>query len=406
MWTKLEGAHNKKLPAVRFNAYNELFNIRKSSDESLTSLMTKVDNANARIKNLRPAKYTLEMLDDELAALALLRALPESEAVWSSPLLMGDNITYEKVKVSLTTQDNLQRSRDESAAKAVTLLTCDFCGLTGHVEDTCYAKQNASKAAKEKGKQQAENPTRAFGKPKHKKKKKEKAAVAQADEQDKEEFAGNASAMDDTSPFCALIVEASSDWTADTGASSHMTPHRHWFASYTPYVVPVRLADGKVIMSAGVGSVRFKPSDIDGHILELERVLHVPLLRSNLLSVLYLTTKKGFDVHIKQNRMFFRRNKKLLFTATVNNSTTALLNGITLPMTEFAGLASSSTCPLDITLWHRRLGHLNIADVKQLLSKDLVTGMDVVQHSQFDPICEPCLEGKHTRHFPKAATTH
>jgi hypothetical protein len=42
---------------------------------------------------------------------------------------------------------------------------------------------------------------------------------------------------------------------------------------------------------------------------------------------------------------------------------------------------------LDTTLWHRRFGHLNIADVKQLLSKDLVSGMDVNVQNTFDPIC-------------------
>src|SRR5215470_7340292 len=42
MWTELEAAHNKKLPAVRFNAYNELFSIRKEADESLTKLTSRI----------------------------------------------------------------------------------------------------------------------------------------------------------------------------------------------------------------------------------------------------------------------------------------------------------------------------------------------------------------------------
>src|ERR1700754_1425908 len=47
-------------------------------------------------------------------------------------------------------------------------------------------------------------------------------------------------------------------WCADTGATSHMTPHRHWFTEYQPYKVPVRLADGTVIYTASVGSILFK----------------------------------------------------------------------------------------------------------------------------------------------------
>ena len=38
-----------------------------------------------------------------------------------------------------------------------------------------------------------------------------------------------------------------------------MTPHRHFFASYTPFVTPVRLANGQVIYSEGYGSVIFEP---------------------------------------------------------------------------------------------------------------------------------------------------
>ncbi|KAF9548871.1 hypothetical protein CPC08DRAFT_615989, partial [Agrocybe pediades] len=48
-------------------------------------------------------------------------------------------------------------------------------------------------------------------------------------------------------------------WNMDTGATSNMTPHRNWIRNYTPYRVPIRLADHRVIYSEGVGTVRFRP---------------------------------------------------------------------------------------------------------------------------------------------------
>ena len=48
------------------------------------------------------------------------------------------------------------------------------------------------------------------------------------------EFAGNASAFDFTDPHSPLIADAGTDWIADTGATSHITPHRHWFTTYKP----------------------------------------------------------------------------------------------------------------------------------------------------------------------------
>ena len=86
-----------------------------------------------------------------------------------------------------------------------------------------------------------------------------------------------------------------------------MTPNRHWFKTYQPLVIPVRVADGNIVMSCGVGNVVFQPvvHGVEKRKLEFERVLHVPDLRSNLFSVLYLTECKGYTVKIAKGRMNF-----------------------------------------------------------------------------------------------------
>ena len=127
------------------------------------------------------------------------------------------------------------------------------------------------------------------------------------------EFAGNASLPDYTSPLSPLISDAGSDWNTDTGATCHMTPHRHWFNTYKPQSTPIRLANNQVIYSAGIGSVCFQPviGGKPGQLLEFHRVLHVPQLRNNLLSVLYLTQNKSYIVTIKKDKLLFRRNGTL-----------------------------------------------------------------------------------------------
>lgn len=50
-----------------------------------------------------------------------------------------------------------------------------------------------------------------------------------------------------------LQNDAGVEWTADTGATSHMTPHRHWMRNYTPISIPIRLADHFVVYAAGPG---------------------------------------------------------------------------------------------------------------------------------------------------------
>jgi hypothetical protein len=258
------------------------------------------------------------MLDDELAALTLLRALPESDSVWTSSLMMNPVIKCSDVKTHFTSQESLQSARGVEMANKIgsksptspTDVTCTFCNWHSHADTDCQSFKVAQREAKEKTHQRRKEwQGKNMGKGKA-----AKADISdKVSEQPQKEAAGNASAFipDPSDPTCALLVHASSDWTADTGASSHMTPHRHWFSSYKPHQVPIQVANGHTIMSAGVGAVRFKPKGKGNVIIEFQRVLHVPHLTSNLLSVLYLTKKKNFRVSIFGSSMSFYQNKVL-----------------------------------------------------------------------------------------------
>ena len=104
--------------------------------------------------------------------------------------------------------------------------------------------------------------------------------------------------------------------------------------------------------------------------------------------------------------MHFRRQGRLLFTATVNEHNAAFLDGHVI-FNNSAFLSAVSTCPLDITLWHRRLGHLHVSAVQDLVKRELVTGISLQSSASPDPICEPCLAGKqHRGPIPKKASHH
>src|SRR5215471_16519590 len=76
MWRKLEAVHLQKKPGARFNAYEALLGIRKAENESLSALLARADKAMQDIKALRPSGFTLDMLDQELECMTLIRALP------------------------------------------------------------------------------------------------------------------------------------------------------------------------------------------------------------------------------------------------------------------------------------------------------------------------------------------
>jgi hypothetical protein len=52
IWKKLESVHMVKRAGARFNAYDDLFSIRKKEDESLQSLINRIDGAVRTVKNL------------------------------------------------------------------------------------------------------------------------------------------------------------------------------------------------------------------------------------------------------------------------------------------------------------------------------------------------------------------
>ena len=104
--------------------------------------------------------------------------------------------------------------------------------------------------------------------------------------------------------------------------------------------------------------------------VQFSRVLHVPALRNNLLAVLYLTKHKSFSVHITGDHIDFERDKTVLFTASINEDNVGYLNGSTIDLNESVHLVS--TLPLNLSLWHKQLGHLNYDGIKSLITGNLV----------------------------------
>jgi hypothetical protein len=105
---------------------------------------------------------------------------------------------------------------------------------------------------------------------------------------------------------------ADAHWIADTGATSHMTPHRSWFTSYRPHVVPIRVANEAVVYSAGLGDVILTPTNASLRPCRLSRVLHVPELQNNLFAVLHLTSHHRFRVVIEGPQLQFSQQGVLI----------------------------------------------------------------------------------------------
>ena len=144
-----------------------------------------------------------------------------------------------------------------------------------------------------------------------------------------------------------------------------------------PHCIPIHLADGSVLYSEGIGSVRFIPGVNRCKMapLELTNVLYVPYLSTNLFSILYLTMHRHFTVSIEQDTLHFIRGGHIVFQARVSTSNAAYLVGDTIPVAEFASLSSTATLLINVSLLHCCLCHHHLIGIKKLLSGNLVTGL-------------------------------
>ena len=94
MWKTLQMHHQQQKPTTRFVAYEALFGLQKREDESLPALCMRVTAAQRSMKDTRPSDFDMDALDNDLACMALIRALPSAEyQSFRSLLLLRDSVT-------------------------------------------------------------------------------------------------------------------------------------------------------------------------------------------------------------------------------------------------------------------------------------------------------------------------
>lgn len=415
MWNMLEAAHTTHKPGMRFSAYDDLFSIRLRPDEKLADLITRVGDACSIIQEQRDSSFTLKTLDEELFSMTLIRALPEAYTSVKDALMILDDLKPSTVSEALRNRSKNDEKRAENDNTAATMAMaaatppkCVLCEGV-HVVDACPNLHRAQQTARQPWKPRTNGQNRNNnGNNSGNRNQGASAASSSSSSSSPAESAGKAANVRSTSPSdpaSAYTPDADEEWLSDTGATSHMTPHRHWFRNYRSHRVPITLADGTTIHSEGMGEVRFRP-EVDGkqvRDVEFTSVLHVPQLSNNLLSVLQLTKLHNFVAIVDSKQIRYNRNGTTWFTATVaRNSPAAFLDGYVLPANESAFLSSSiSTLSQDLDLWHRRFAHHSVDTLRTMAKSGFVQGIRLDWQTKPDPICEPCLAGKmHANPFP------
>ena len=161
-----------------------------------------------------------------------------------------------------------------------------------------------------------------------------------------QETAGVASA------FLSCDLHTTDIWLCDSGASSSMSSNRSAFLSLKPDRHPICLADGKVIYSKGLGSIRFL---LDcGYHVTINNVLYVPLLAVNLFASNRFA-KDHCDTHSEmtqypKHKWVNRRTGAIEFTTTIQHSNLVHL--------DWKVALRFKSANLSITELHAQLNHM------------------------------------------------
>lgn len=264
---------------------------------------------------------------------------------------------------------------------------CYNCDQPGHISRECRQPRKQQNGNRDKQRALTHNPRRSRGGHHH------QAKVA-------EEVDHNDEFMFCMSETCASD-DKGEDWIIDSGATSHMSYDLEIFTTYR--VIPpgktVKIGDGFSLDVTGVGSARINMKLKDGksNLVTLPRVLHVPDISSNLLSVPVIT-KRG-------HKVTFLEEECVMSTMTGHDIAYGEKRGTLYYVMGATDKVSQDervhlTRDDDQELWHRRLGHVNDQILHKMTDPEIASGV-VYKRSESSAFCESCVKGKAVKHSLK-----
>ena len=138
IWDILKRENTAVASGMRFNAYDDLFGMRKRDDETLEDFGDRVTNSMQRVKDIRPPAYTLNDLDQELEVMVMLRGLDDNYRDWTENLMLQDlNVKTVAEAFKMRTTNTKQRAQAETSGSSSTSWTADSGYPSASRYDVC-----------------------------------------------------------------------------------------------------------------------------------------------------------------------------------------------------------------------------------------------------------------------------
>ena len=194
-----------------------------------------------------------------------------------------------------------------------------------------------------------------------------------------------------------------SSWVVDSGCTSHMTSSEEGLTKIEWIKGKVVVADGKTLESIGVGTMHTTVYDQKGKAIKISfnEVLIVPRLGRNLLSVKKIAGRGGkvvfggAEAYIEVNlvRLPLKVKGKLY---ELEYERRPIDSGGTMTQKEAERALAAASDMNDLRLWHKRLGHTHVDNIKKLGKMDVGLPANVSSAKEDIRCCDTCEISKHT----------
>jgi len=161
----------------------------------------------------------------------------------------------------------------------------------------------------------------------------------------------------------------------DLGCTHHMYYDMRSFTNYSSYRAGIIIADGTTMWIKGRGTIRMEwlLADSSSYIIDIKNILHIPALICSLFSI-HQVTSKGYKVCFDNDDYAITKDDKTVGTTSKQGNIYTL--NVIYPTTYITALIQQNMKVLvtslvynneAVELWHRRIGHLNEANLKRLV---------------------------------------
>lgn len=391
MIENLKQVFERKSIAGQLLLRKQLLSMKYDEKDNITDHFLQFDK---RVRELKSIGATMEEMD---IICHLILSLPKcfDNLVTALETMNAKDLSLEFVKARLLDEYGKRHGRNDdngNSTKATAMHTksgfnCHHCGKPGHKKAQCFKlignpkkqKSNKSSGANNTSSTNDEGESSIL------------CALVDDDEifvSDDEIQIADESCLNVSSHATKVTQHGEIRFVLDSGATEHMVNEKSYFNKLVDIDhVHINVAKkNQKLVATQQGEIKVS-SFYKGESKSrtIKEVLHVRDLKCNLMSIRALT-KGGFKVVFEGDFANIIFNGVTQFVGQINGKLYEV--NFQIQPNVFAGVASGNDLnKLTQDLWHYRLGHLNVFDMKRMVKHKMVKGIENVEVKTDDKFC-------------------